>query len=542
MSPSSTRRPAAEALGLLVPFVAMALVMARFFEWDATPTEDAAILMRYAQHLAEGHGIVWNIGEPPVDGATDFLFMLAITALMKLGAPLAGATRALVIGAHAVTVAIVYGRVRRSGFAIPVASTAAGFLAVGPGLSYAEAYFGTPFFAMWVAAMWAVAVELRSGYRPTLAVACALLALGAGLTRPDGVLLAGLVFVALAAVLPRREALGVFAAFAAVFGTLGIGYFAWRWSYFGFPLPNPYYKKGEFHLWVGSFVTAVQMVVRFLLPLLPLYALALGERRALREAIFSAIPIVGFTAVWILVSDEMNFLGRFQYAVVPIAAISAPGVGRAVLSGYGLHRAGVDRRATWVAAAVAAAALVGYPALAFRPSLPGGLDARTVIGRGLAPLAERGYTVVTTEAGLLPLTSGWRSIDAWGLNDATIAHAGRMSDEYLAAQAPAFLLVHAAGSPVFDDPTVGADLGPEWDAMTDQLVRYCRSNGYTLAAAWGASHTDTFQFWVSPRIAEHDQIVALVREARFDFLGGRGVFVDWAGVTGELRRAPATVE
>ena len=42
------------------------------------PEEDAAMLLRYSKHLAEGRGIVWNMGEPPVDGATDFLFMAAV--------------------------------------------------------------------------------------------------------------------------------------------------------------------------------------------------------------------------------------------------------------------------------------------------------------------------------------------------------------------------------------------------------------------------------------------------------------------------------
>ena len=47
----------------------------RYVDFSIPPFEDAAMLMRYAQHLADGHGIVWNIGGHPVDGATDFLFM-----------------------------------------------------------------------------------------------------------------------------------------------------------------------------------------------------------------------------------------------------------------------------------------------------------------------------------------------------------------------------------------------------------------------------------------------------------------------------------
>jgi peptidoglycan/LPS O-acetylase OafA/YrhL len=38
--------------------------------------EDAMISMRYARHLADGHGLVWNIGEPPIEGFTNLLWVL----------------------------------------------------------------------------------------------------------------------------------------------------------------------------------------------------------------------------------------------------------------------------------------------------------------------------------------------------------------------------------------------------------------------------------------------------------------------------------
>ena len=99
------------------------------------------------------------------------------------------------------------------------------------------------------------------------------------------------------------------------------------------------------------------------------------------------------------------------------------------------------------------------------------------------------------------------------------------------------MLIHGAWSPVFDDPRFGADLGPEWDAMTDLLREYCVDRGYVLAAAFGASHVDTFQFWVAPDFAHHDAIVTLIGDARFDSMGGPGPFVDFAAVSGELRLA-----
>ena len=71
------------------------------------------MLMRYAQHLADGHGIVWNIGEHPVDGATDFLFMVASAAFIKLGLTVGQSVRGIGFASHLLTVLIVYWTNRR---------------------------------------------------------------------------------------------------------------------------------------------------------------------------------------------------------------------------------------------------------------------------------------------------------------------------------------------------------------------------------------------------------------------------------------------
>jgi len=46
-----------------------------------TLVDDAMISMRYAQHLAQGHGLVWNIGEAPIEGFTNLGWTLYMTFL-----------------------------------------------------------------------------------------------------------------------------------------------------------------------------------------------------------------------------------------------------------------------------------------------------------------------------------------------------------------------------------------------------------------------------------------------------------------------------
>lgn len=47
--------------------------------------EDAMISMRYARHLAAGHGLVWNVGEAPIEGFTNLLWVLWMSVAHELG-------------------------------------------------------------------------------------------------------------------------------------------------------------------------------------------------------------------------------------------------------------------------------------------------------------------------------------------------------------------------------------------------------------------------------------------------------------------------
>ncbi len=46
--------------------------------------DDAMITMRYARHLADGFGIVWNIGEKPIEGFTNQLWVFIMAAIQLL--------------------------------------------------------------------------------------------------------------------------------------------------------------------------------------------------------------------------------------------------------------------------------------------------------------------------------------------------------------------------------------------------------------------------------------------------------------------------
>jgi len=47
--------------------------------------DDAFISFRYAANLIDGHGLVWNVGEVPVEGYSNFLWTVLIAGTMAIG-------------------------------------------------------------------------------------------------------------------------------------------------------------------------------------------------------------------------------------------------------------------------------------------------------------------------------------------------------------------------------------------------------------------------------------------------------------------------
>jgi hypothetical protein len=49
--------------------------------------DDAMVSMRYARHLVQGHGLEWNLGDPPLEGFTNPLWTLVMAAVHLLPLP-----------------------------------------------------------------------------------------------------------------------------------------------------------------------------------------------------------------------------------------------------------------------------------------------------------------------------------------------------------------------------------------------------------------------------------------------------------------------
>jgi arabinofuranosyltransferase len=509
--PSSGGRRDLLILGLLL--AGTAFYAARAVDFSIEPYEDAAMLMRYAVHFGQGHGIVWNVGEPPVDGATDFLFLVSAAGLVRLGLAVEAAVRLLTLVAHLLTVGLVYVGARRlAGAPAWAAALSAAYLAVGPGPRYAAAYFGTPFFALIACVTWLAAMAL-AGRGPTRgrAAAFAFSGLALGLTRPEGVILAALMLLSVVFLTGRREGRTAILWFVGVFGLLGGAYFLWRWNYFGHPLPNPFLKKGGGRLYPTSARESLQFVVSQGLPFLAPVLAALSFERTRRRALALLIPVGGFALAFLLISNAMNFGGRFQYALLPVVLLSWWPLAADALREFRLPRfeelSREARRAAVLVGLFGAAAAVWYSHAQSR-GVTYHEDGRYAVALSLRSLAGRGYTLATSEAGLLPLYSGWRTIDAWGLNDPWITRHGGVTDEYLDRSRPEIVM--------FNGPWPGKAPKGDWEEMAARLHRYASERNYLLAAAFGEEGSGWANFYYVRRDAEAGaEIVRRIRAADY---------------------------
>ena len=351
-----------------------------------------------------------------------------VSGLTASGASADSAAIGLSLIAHLATVMLLY-------YGIPAlyrvpwwwGASAAMYLGVGAGLVYTAAHFGTPVFAAFAAGAWYCALRYVERGDRSAAWTFAVLSLLTALARPDGlVLVAGMV----GGLTVRRSAVRPIVGLTVVFGTIGLSYFAWHWWYFGAPLPNPFYRKvAAFPNWNGA-LEGARMIVRMAAPAVATFLLVGSSRDAWRRGLMVAVPVAIYLATWILISTDMNHMARYQYALVPMLLLSAPGIVHATLRALPPFAtppsASVRRTGVVVLCGLALAATWHHYRSFGRLGLPP--DGRATVGQALRAFEGRGYTLVTTEAGLLPYYSKWRSIDAWGFNDRHIAQAGGMTE------------------------------------------------------------------------------------------------------------------
>ncbi len=429
--------------------------------------DDAYISFRYATNLAEGNGLVFNLGEC-VEGYTNFLWTALIGGLIYLGADPVPASKVLGIIFALITLALL---LETSIRLLP----GRGWLNKIPSLLLVT----TPSFAIWTVSgletiMFAclllmtfrlILYEESSPHRFQWSW---ILLFILTLTRPEGLL-----FFALAVVVkffPERDFKRL-ARWAAPYLILLAVYLAWKYWYFGNLLPNTFYAKtgrGLYQYLGGLFYTysyfknygGVVVPVLVLLPLLTWGNLTGVKKKALS---FLLLSFAGWVAYSVYKGHDPLPSFRFFVLILPITFLL-------IMQGLAVLQDAVRKllqpsRPASVAAGLMTVAIVGllvtqsmivtYLSTASRTRMQEyqvhitGMDARhefIPMGKALRRLAPPDAEIAVIDAGAIPYFSGLYTIDRWGLIDPHIARhggGGNIGEKYDAAyileRKPAFI-------------------------------------------------------------------------------------------------------
>jgi len=262
--------------------------------------------------------------------------------------------------------------------------------------------------------------------------------------------------------------------------------------------------------------------LRMSLPVAIAFILGFRSSETTKKTLAYLIPILGFASAFILISDEMNYGARFQYAILPIALMSWTPLltdGRvgldALSSLYRDHLSVSEKRAYVIALIAMCAGLVFYSwsqncyLASDQPNCltPYEKDGRYEMGKLLAEYRDKGYVIAVTEAGLLPYYSGWTAIDTWGLNDPFIAHNGGLTVAYLDKYKPHVIMFHDYYSPLVPPKLTDANLAQPWFSMTIMMKDYAESHDYMLAAIFGDSPYDTHYYYVRSDFEDSKRLI-----------------------------------
>ena len=481
------------ALATLIGLGSMAILLfqrSRLY-WGFT-LDDSFITLRYARHLADGLGPIWNTAAEPTEGYTTVLWMLVLAAAQAAGidglwfAKASGVVFALT--ALAVAARLVDDAARTAQLALwprllGLCALFAAAASYWPLALHAVSGMETTFSCLILTLFFFLSTRYQSDdatARRTwpLAAQLAFTALLCTLTRPEAALPCGAT-IAVHFVQQGRAARLPFSRQLAIWLLVpGAVYLLLRWRYFGLLFPLSFYVKATDQPWL----TGLPDVVGFFRPFVfeqpwwaLLFAVGAVRNRSVRPALIGSAC---FALFFIFPEHIMAFESRYMLPLFPLLA-AVIGVGTAHAAHWAAERAFVQARQRFAAclglATLLAAAWIPLPADATKRArswLDYGLSLRkahVALARDLAPARSAGGRIALLDVGAIGYYADWYTIDTFGLNDAHVALTKRRDIAYVLAKEPDLLVVVSGASGAYQELF-------EWETP---LYASARARGYT---------------------------------------------------------------
>jgi hypothetical protein len=410
--------------------------------------DDAYISYRYAAHLAGGAGLRFNPTAAPVEGYSNFLWIVLLAPAARLGLNLvaAGTWLGSLLGAAAIVA--LWAILRRRGASGLRLAAPVGLLALSPASAlYAVSGMETALFALLLLAVVLVADGLLHRSGAGWGLLLALVGAAAALARPEGVVVFPVVAFCLAVFAPAGQRRPVWRAVglgALLFAALLAGYHVWRVAYFGAFWPTPFLAKGAGGSIIDPWLTNLrQFFVRqthYYTPMVYYYvAIALPAafglwtawRRGRRPAVESTAFLLAL-ALGLIYINFVDWMPGMRYYAPLVGLLLVP----YSLLGAAERVAGGPRDESY-ALLVAALALFSLSGLAALRLDGGQLQASTQaslveLGHWLRQTMPPDATLAMSDVGATPYYSGLRTVDInpQSLTDRHIAENGWSADYF----------------------------------------------------------------------------------------------------------------
>lgn len=427
--------------------------------WNFT-VDDAYITFRYALHIAQGQGIVWNVGESPVEGYTNLLWVIFSAVLIKLNMNPVLFTKIIGLGA-VIGILYFYWKIAIDFFddkklyfaAFAVASA---FLLINPATAiHAVSGLETAFYSFMIMLIMYASYNLIILHKRKYLYIFAIASLLISLLRPEGIIisLSLFIFTLVLFKIKNKYSLSFYIPFVLIYLVPLVGYMIFRINYFNETFPLPFYVKaityGEFLAILNglSFIHVIPFILVILLSILLIKLVWNQKSKIITKYYYllaiSLIIIISANVIYIQSAPIMNYAQRFFYpSFVLMYLLSSISIVILFKELKSLSKIRLESIKYAFCILLIIINLSFINDIQYDHFYGERLSAAHIaLGESLNSFSGYNYTIASVDAGAIPYFSRWNHLDTVGLNDKFIAKNKLATQEYLEKKEPELVLI-----------------------------------------------------------------------------------------------------